>query len=557
MQDISPDALTVICGHMDSAALICNLSRTCWSMNKFFTSKASKNAWQSFVLNVCGYAILDDSQPLWYRAMITMCPYRAIPEILEANFFKFSRFEIARTVKDNAPVLWCENGEDSNYTKLSGNSWLRRETIYTKLPGKKKDVIAEKDLVFNEKPIFANVDLQPLDKWAQIHKDSELVTSHFSFHHDPSQNVMQIHKSLFVACISAGKGGAISGKTALVFFTKVGHDSIRVLYTIKTHAEEITAMESDAKFITSFVAFDRARLCIRTGVRHITYYGPKPARGSGGAYPLLTDPSVIVRRILAGEPTHVSIENLIRRNGTKDTVTGLPIMQCVLESRNKTVGRKILDHVKENLGPFTHSVRRLYTESNGTSILPAAIKTGDLDTVRFLVENGATVKVYEIISLCMDKPEMAGIIFDKMDIGVLDPVYIFHLTTPVTLYGNNNILCEPLLHILKRKEGSIVFKSGRMRFDLILNLIHGSTTDPGLLVMNARFLRTLIIEGEPLNKDQEDEFITDALQHGSVYMAILLASMGMKSRVNRGWCMSSIPEPTRSAVSAALDRMYQ
>jgi hypothetical protein len=556
MQDISPDALTVICGHMDSTALICNLSRTCKSMNRFFTSNASKNAWHSFVLNMCGYSILDDTQPLWYRAMITMCPYLAVPEILCANFDTFGKFEIARTAKDNAPVLWCEKGAETNYTKLSGKFKNGRETIYSQFTGKKKNVIAEKDLVFNEKPQFVdNIDLQPLNNWAQFHEESEMVTSYFSFHQDPSQTIMQIHKSLFVACISVGKSGTVSRKRVLVFFTKVGHDSIKVLYTIKTHTGEIIL--PGGNHTTAFIAFDKALLCVKTGVTQVTYYGPKPAYGSGGVYTSKTDPSVTLRRILAGEPTHVSITDLIRHHATNDTVTNWPIMRCVLESRNKSVGLKILDHVKTNLGPFTESVKILYTESDGHSMLPTAIKTGDRDTVRFLVENGAKIQVHEVVSLCMDKPEMVEIIIDKMDLTLWDAAYDYHLTTPFTPFGNNDTPCEPVLHVLKRKEGSLVFKNGKLRFDIILKLIHVNTMDPGLLVMNARFLRTLILEGEALSKEQEDEFITDALQHGRVYMAILLASMGMKSRVNRGWCMSSIPEPTRSAVSAALDRMYQ
>jgi hypothetical protein len=453
-------------------------------------------------------------------------------------------------------VLWCENGNETNYTKLSGKFTRGRETVFSGPSVKSKRVISEQDLVFNEKPGFVNVDLQPLDNWAQIHKDSGLVTSYLSFHHDPGQNIMQIHRSLFVACISAGESGAISKKGVLAFFTKVGLNSIRVLFTIRTHPEEITT-PSDAKFITSFVAFDRARLCLKTGERQVTYYGPKPAHGSGGVYATKTDPSVTLRRILAGEPTHVGIADLIRHSASKDKVTNLPIMQCVLESRNKDVGRKILDHVKANLGPPTESVLMLYTTSSGRSILPTAIKTGDLDTVRFLVENGATVNVHETVSLCMDKPEMAEIIFSKMAVKVLDPAYVYHLTTPLTPFGNNDMLCEPLLHILKRNEGSILFKSGKLRYDLIMDLINGKTEDPGLLVMAARYLRTLILEGEPLTKVQKDDFMTYALQWGLAYMALFLASMGMKSSVNRGWCMSSTPEPTRSEVSAALDRMYQ
>ena len=551
MNKLGPDELSALCSQMTSAAQICKLSSTCRAMNNFFKSTASKNAWQIFVKNVCGYEAVEGRQPLPYRAMITICPYLATPEIHRVNVNLFegfnaaSRFEMASSKKDGSVYLWCENGSQSDHVQFSGKS---------------KRVVAE-DLVFSAKPRMSDIGAEQVAAWAQIHPESQMSTTFFSFHHNPGHKIMQIHNSLFVACVISREAGHAPhnarGKRVLVFFTKTGGGSIRVLYTIRAYTEKVTGPNQE-DHITSFVAFDRARLCIRKNLQIMKYYGPSTMVESWKP-----DPSVALRRLLAGEPSSFQLANLKQCSDLNEHLTEWPIMRCVLEARNYEVSRKLMDQAKEIFDGFHESIRLLYTEDSGRSMLFTAVKTGNTDTVRFIIESGVNVntsyreKGYDIISYCMINPDMAAIIFEHVKIEELDWALAYNLSHA----GQTaDIPCEPIIHILKNQtERSAALKDNTFRDDYIKTIIekYVDINDPGLLVLKARFLRTLILEGEPLSEEKQHIFLAFAMRKNHLYMATFLASMGMRLMDHGDWCMLFLPEPNRTEMEEALARIYQ
>jgi hypothetical protein len=532
MNTLRPDELSALCSQMDSAAQICKLSSTCKAMNKFFASKASKNAWQAFVKNMCGYEIVDGGQSLRYRAMITLCPYLANPEIYRVNFNSFTRFEVAASKKDGSTYLWCEKGSESLHIQLSGNS--KR--------------VESGDLVFQPKPRMSDNGTEQVAEWAQIHPESELSSTFFSFHHDPNRKVMQIHNSLFVACVISKVEGQpphhARGKRILVFFTKTGDESIRVLYTIRAYTEEI---EED--HIASFVAFDRARLCVRTNLMIVKYYGP------GRVHTWQPDPTVALRRLFAGEPNSFQLTNVVRFPDQVERVTNWPIMRSVLEARNYEASRKLLNQVKDALGG--RPAQLLFTEESGRSMLFTAVKTGNVDIVRFILENGGNVnttyreKGFNIISHCMNYPDIAPDVVSQITSDHLDREVAYS----ATLEGVR--LCEPIVHLLKNRQ-SAALKDGEFRDDLIKGIItrYVAIDDPGLLVMNARFIRALLLEGEPPSEEKQHIFLSYALKYNHLYMATFLASMGMRLEEHGDWCINFIPEPARTDMKEALARIY-
>ena len=532
MQHFSPDTLTLICSRMDSAAPICNLSSTCKAMRRFFASGASRPAWEEVVRNVCGYDVVEGRQPLRYRAMITMCPYLAKPEIYRGGLNGFDKFEIAKRKSDNALVLWCETEGASSF--------------HVQLSGKSKRVTAE-DLVFNPKPVMSNKHTDEVFAWARINEECDIHTHHFNFHSasGADQNIMQIHKKLFVACISTRKEDALralrGGKKNLVFFTETG-DSIRVLYTLRAYANWVSG--SDDIDPVAFLAFDRARLCIKTNSSILEYYGP------GRDYTWRPDPAVVLRRILADQPTSARL--CIAPHMVGDGVLKLPIMRCALESRNHFVCTQILDVVRTWTQPMDKTLKSFFTENNGVSMIYTAIKTGSVDTVRFLVENGIRVtgdigtEHQKIVATSFHTPEILDLICKPADIDSFSRLFCKSVNWQ-SLY-----FCESSLNILKSK-GATIFESGPQQTQIMEDIIThpGVKKDPGALVMNARLLRSLILMGEPLSPNDQHRLIDTAISSRRFYMFTFLAAMGIGTELEQ--YISIIAEPARSDLKQALD----
>jgi hypothetical protein len=529
MQHFPPDTLTLICSRMDSAAPICNLSSTCKTMHRFFASTASKNAWEEVVRNVCGYGVVEGRQPLRYRAMITMSPYLAKPEIYRCWLTGFSKFEIAKRKSDNALVLWCESLESTPF--------------HIQLSGKSKRVTAD-DLIFNPKPVTSNMHMDCVTAWAKINEQCDIYTYQYPFHHnDALQYTMQIHKTLFVACIGVQRRGS-QGKTKLVFFTETG-DSIRVLYTLHAYANHLSEAPEHNNPV-AFLSFDRARLCIKTNECGLEYYGPSKD------YTWKPDQAVVLRRILANQPTSASL--CIAMHITNDSILKHPIMRCALESRNRAACKQILDVVQTWTHPIDKTLKAFFTENNGDTMLFTAIKTGNVETVRFLVDHKVKItskirmEYHDIILSSFQKPEILDLICEPSNINAFSQLFCKSVNQQTLDF------CESSLNILKSKD-SAIFKAGPQQMQVMEDIITypGGKKDPGALVMNARLLRSLILMGEPLSAAKQDELMDAAISHSRFYMFTFLAAMGIGTNLKK--YMRFIAEPERSSIEQALYRI--
>jgi hypothetical protein len=238
---------------------------------------------------------------------------------------------------------------------------------------------------------------------------------------------------------------------------------------------------------------------------------------------------------------------------TNDSILKIPVMRCALESRTHAVCQQILDAVKAWTLPMDKTLRSFFTENNGTTILFAAIRTGNVETVRFLVENKVTIAnnasaVHRrIIATALHQPEILDLICEPSNMTAFTQLFCQSVNEQ-TLY-----FCEPSLRILQSK-GSAIFKAGPQQMQVMADIITcpGANHDPGALVMNARLLRSLILMGEPLSAANQDELTDAAISHRRFYMFTFLAAMGVGSNLKK--YMRFIAEPERSSIEQALDR---
>jgi hypothetical protein len=483
--------------------------------------------------------MLEGIQPLWYRAMLTMCPYLAEPVVNHVEFDDYDRFEIAKRKTDGASVLWCEKNRGSFCIHLEEQRFL---------------FLCKDDLMFQSR---ADVPPEPLYHtcldWAEIHKESGIRSMDYLFHNMSSiRFVTQVHRNLFVACISASpmkETGEFERKDdkTLVFYTATN----RVLYTLSVYVEILP--ETPDYHPEAFVSFDRARMCIRTGMYQVTYYGPK--NFSRINYTHKPDSAVILRQVLCGKRACSDIAQLVKP-GWYDKVTGWSLLRCALESRNHEVCKEIARIAKNELGLISFFIFL----GDNKSMLYTAVKTQSVPVVQLLIENGAIPSIYKIqrdgysiVSRSLNHPELADLVLDQQKICEFDDRCIAYFSVAgVTL-------CEPVLQILKKK-GSKIFTSDALRLNLIMAIMSKHMPDgidPGLLVMNARFLRSLILEGPEISEEDQKRLLRRCMRFKELYMLTFLAYLfPTKPDANDCVCMNFIREPTRSETYLVLEQIY-
>jgi hypothetical protein len=511
MQRCTDEILVLICCKMDSASSVCYFGSTNKSMKSFLSTEA-KAVWSKVVYNVCGHEVVDGGQPIQFRAMATIAPYLAKRQVHQITQGDIKRFEIAKRKDDGAAVLWIEAGSLAYHVQLSGES--RRTTL--------------DDLEFQEKSIPVDVGLREVKDWAEFHAEGRFTTLNCPFYQ--GQITIQVHKNLYMSCIRSNIAGdedcfilyRSPKEHTLVFFKQVGA-SIHVLCAMPTMAGEFTG-EDGISNLSAFVSFDRAMLCVRVHMHEVHCFGPEVDRdrlcyGQDRVNVWELSPAVSLRLILDGKRSNSDLIHLDELARSADRVTNLPIPRCIVESRNLELCKDIVSVVRGSAA--------------GSSMLFSAVKMGDADIVRLLMDYGLDVDSSNyggrILTRCMTNPEIAEIVFNRAKKEDLDNICI--------MYINMNIdfkpLCEPVLHILKRKKTAI-FDSGPAQLELMKNIFAMGLLeeDPGKLIMCARFLRTLILEGEPLTKRNQNGLLLEAkgpsLASSRIYMTTFLTSMGMK-----------------------------
>ena len=394
----------------------------------------------------------------------------------------------------------AQNKNGNLFLKLKGSL-----LYHIQLSGEIEHTITN-DLKSRENPIIADLGFPEVKAWAEIRPESLITTQQIPF--QQGQFTIQIHKNLFAVCIRSRVYGEECSRnstvplnshhsSSLVFF-KRDSASIRVLHAMPTMTFDFTGKNGISR-PTAFVAFGQGLLCVRVRPRAVQCFGlelgDRCSECCGcdtGAFS-----PVSLRLILRGElPNLKLIENLDKY----DSVTNLAVTRCILESRNFELCKDIIEAVKGSAA--------------GSSLLYSAVKMRDADAVQYLLKHGLTVgssngiNVRCVLILCMGNPEMAAIIYDHAKKEDLDRACMSYINLNI---DPKQPLCEPVLHILKRKK-SIIFDSGPTRSDLMKRIVARCILeeDPGKLVMHTRFLRTLILEGAPLVEGELGQIVLTA-----------------------------------------------
>ena len=540
MQQLSPDLLSLTCTHLDSLMQLCNLGRACKSTRKFLASPSSDTTWKHMVKEICGYDVVDGPQSIQYRAMVTVCPYLSKPEVYEVDCKRFKKFEIAKRKSDGAAVLWCEPefGDDVFHIHLSG----------------RRVELGKEDLIFQENPRmpvtrrnklehFIGFGVEQTDRFASSNPNPSWLEFMNS-----GTNGMLIHKNLFVACSS------IREHTNLIFYT-VKNGEERVLYTIPAFID-VTCRTSRVDFTNGC-----ARMCVRTGMHEVTYYGP----AKRSSLKLKEDPAIIIRKIIQYGQVHGIGRNFITISNVPqiDPITGWSVLRCALYCRNREVCKNMVDTAeKKKLG-----IRALFQSSYDLSCssMFTAVEAEDPYVVRFIMKtepsgvNFISHNNCSVLTLALNSPETLETILNHHSgkIKILRSIWIQFKSQVI-------FLCEPTLHVLKKK---IDFDPQAMQSLMETAISKNSLSgDPGLLVMNARFLRTLIIEaGDHFNDESKKKLLdfTFEKQHSMnhsiynhyTYMLIFIASMGVKLTEIHKARIQRMSETYRSPLIFALDRV--
>ena len=536
------DMLIVTCSHMDSVAQFCNLSRTCKSMKRFFfSSPLSNTLWGQLVKNVCGFDIVYGSQPAWYRAMITICPYFSKPVICKTSFKNMRKFELARKKDDgelnnknnnNAVVvlLWCE--------KADCNDWS-----YIQQSGKLRRIITPDDVKFNDKPESGiPVPSQLLRDWVRFGEGRQQQgvgdnnnIRWIDFHFCEGMKVFQLHKNLFAACCN------IKSRSRIIFFTMDRSSSssnatavvttVRVLHTMRAFVNTLQIPSKQKVFFSH----DAARLCVRTNADEVTCYGP--TRSDFRSWRL--DTSVSIRRIIRGEATSAELEEqfIIIRSTEKqqiDAITGWTLLRCALTERNSEVSMDIVRLAEKHhcrLKTLDDDDRS--SSGDGSSPLFIAIETGFVSMVRYLVSQTSTHVNFtnregcSTFGMALNNPE------------ILEIMMMMHSSSPATTTTTTTsrhiidnlwthfrqdyvVLCEPALHVIKKACGLHLSEINSLRLMQVVITKNMFDDDVGLLVMNARFLRTLILDDEYMDEIKQAALIRYAVCNSCFYMVTFL-----------------------------------
>lgn len=530
---VTSESLELILSQLDCAESLSNFIRT----NKAhyqFVSEHAEEIWSQVVFNTCGHDIVKGTlQSIQERAKATVAPYYGKKQRIRTKHPMVSdAFEIVKNKNDR---LFLRINE--KLFQLCG------EPNHTK----------SGDLVSLETPIIEDIGLTAVKAWAKIHQDSCLTLKHIPF--QQGQLTLKIHNNLYAVCILSrmhekemrGKRNSFFAtrpqKTHTLVFFKCDGTSITVLHAMGTAA----FMHGDHGQVgintpTALVAVGPAVLCVRVSSSVVHCFGPENKHGDQNWREAFNP--VDFRRVLRRELPNFNFLKLIENLDAYDSVTGMTVIRCILESRNRDLCKTILEAISNPLPLLTNEADHLSRISWKLSkfgvardwMLYSAVQTGDTATVQFLLDNGCTVRSTAfcgtscVLTLCMDKPEIAEVIYDSANKRELDKACFMFFDLSMRCKP----LCEPVLHILKRNNAAL-FDSGNQWHQLTCVIaMCAREQDPGRLVMNIRFIRTLIFLGSPLLQDDWDYLKSFGCPRTMTYLYTMDALKTIWNELNAG-----------------------
>jgi hypothetical protein len=507
----------------------------------------SDTLWRQLVKNVCGFDIVKGSQPVWYRAMITICPYFSKPVVCKTSFKNMRKFELAKRKADDAVVLWCEREKKADDGNTTTTATTTNDWSYIQQSGKlnRKIIITPDDVTFNvddDKPASGiPIPSLLLRDWVRFGKGRQQFQSSdvstirwIDFHYCEGMKVFQLHKNLFAACCN------IKSRTRLIFFTMdlllnnettttttpttttTTASMFRVLHTMRVFVSTLQVPSKQK----AFVSHDTARLCVRTNADEVTCYGP--TRSDFRSWKL--DSSVSLRRIFRGEATSAKLEDQFthtissREKQQIDHITGWTLLRCALTERKCEISMDIA-----RLAEKHHGHLKTDDDSDGSPLF-VAIEAGFVSMVRYLVSQTSIRNFFmnyegcSTFGIALNNPEILEIMLSSFSSRHEQQQQLHTLWIQFRL--NCVMLCEPALHVIKNQVVGGLHLSETNSLRLMQTVITKNMFDDdmGLLVMNARFLRTLIImdNGEYMDETKKAALIRYAFYNSCFYMANFL-----------------------------------
>ena len=480
------EILALVLSQLDCPETLSNFTMTNKAHHRF-VSEHAEDIWGQVVYNTCGHDIVKGTrQSIQERAKATVDPfYGKRRNIRTQHPLRSEVFDIAKSKHDRLYLR-----VNANLHQLGGESLHNHDNL---VPLKTSSI--------------EDIGLTAVKAWAEIHPLSRLTLMHIPF--QEGQFTLQIHKNLYAVCIlsrtfeqemnpkSEDRNLLYTTRSrkpyTLVFFKRQGA-SIAVIHSMATAAFQHGQVGNRKP--TALVAVGPAVLCVRVSASLVHCFGPEVNHGDqhlSEAY----NP-VDFRRVLRGELPNFKLSKLLENLDSYDNVTGMMVILCILESRNSDLCKTILEAISTD---HMHVLKLSAFSAARDSMLHSAVQKGDIATVQYLLDNGCTdrltVRSSGVLTLCMDKPEMAEVIFDLANKGDLDTACSEHFDR----YMNCKHICEPVLHILKRNNAAL-FDSGHQLHPLTRVIaMCAREQDPGRLVMHVRFLRTLISLGSPMPED--------------------------------------------------------